>query len=325
MPRVPVQVRTAVDDDLPTLRLVAARSFDRERLHRAGVVDLLFARPGVDPALRLVAVLGDEAVGFLLASVPPGPAGATEATGHLDALAVAPHARRQGVATALLVEARVRLVAAGCRWTQAGGSPWAYAWPGVDVAYTAALVVAERAGFVQQALAHDMDVDLADWVPGRGPAWMLGPAVPTGAPPSGGPGGTLVRRAAASDAPALRDLVAAHFTAAWEHELRVAVDRERPTAFVAERAGRVVGFAAHGVYRADAFGPLGTDPGERGSGVGAALLRACLDDMAAAGLSTARISWVGPAGFYSRTVGARTSRSYAVLRAPLAPAGEDGA
>jgi mycothiol synthase len=317
-------IRTATDADVPALRLVAARSFDRERLHRAGVVDLLFTRPGVHPSLRLVATRGEEVVGLAFASTGRAGGdghgdGSEDATGFVDALAVAPHARRQGVGTALLAEAEVRLAAAGCRQVQLGGTTWFYAWPGIDLAYTAALAMAERAGFVQQEVVHNMDVDLRDWVPGLGAASLAPPSV--GAPGVGQPGGgrpgeapVQVRRAAAEDGPALHDLAGAHFDAVWDHELALALGRERPTVFVAERAGRLIGFGAHGVYRADLFGPLATVPGERSGGVGRALLHACLDDMAAAGLATAQIGWIGPAGFYARTVGARIGRSFAILR-----------
>jgi predicted N-acetyltransferase YhbS len=83
--------------------------------------------------------------------------------------------------------------------------------------------------------------------------------------------------------------------------------------FVARRDGRIVGFACHGVYRVDWFGPIGTDPHERGRGTGEALLRRCLDDLASAGLVAAEIGWIGPMGFYSRTVGATLGRRFAIV------------
>jgi hypothetical protein len=43
------------------------------------------------------------------------------------------------------------------------------------------------------------------------------------------------------------------------------------------------------------------------------LLLLCLDDLAAAGVEVAQISWIGPMHFYARTVNARCGRVFAVL------------
>lgn len=291
-----VQLRTACEDDLPAMRQVAAGCFVNERVHRAGIVDLLYSRPQVDPDLRVVAVRGDDIVGFVFASTPPG---STTATGYVDGWAVIVSERLKGVGSALLTEVESRLSAAGCRWVQMGGTTWFYAWPGIDLAYTAALVAAGKAGFTCQSLVHNMDVDLIRWVP---------------MPPDAA---VTVRRARASDGPVLHDLIEAHFEAVWQHEVHLALQRAHPTVHVAERDGRLVGFAAHGVYQPDLFGPLGTDPAQRGSGIGVALLHACLGDMAVAGLPVAQIGWIGPARFYARAAGARIGRTFAILRKAL--------
>ena len=291
-----VHVRTARESDLPAMRRVAASSFDRERVHRAGIVDLLHFRPAVDADLRVVAVRGGELIGFAFASIPPM---STPATGHIDAWAVHPVARLRGVGGALLTEVEKRLSNAGCRWVLMGGTTWFYAWPGIDLAYTAALVAAERAGFTRESLVHNMDVDLTTWIPA--------------APTAGAP----VRRARRSDHPALHDLIGAHFQPVWQHEVDLALERPRPTLHVAERDHRIIGFAAYGIYQPDLFGPLGTDPAQRGAGVGLALLHACLHDMAATGLPVAQIGWIGPARFYARAAGARIGRSFAVFRKTL--------
>lgn len=289
----PVTIRTATPDDLPALRSVAANSFDRERVNRAGIVDLLHPRPGLDPGLSVVAIHGGEVIGFALASIPPASPGDT---GYVDAWAVNPGARVQGIGTALLAEVESRLSAAGCTRLQIGGSQHHYAWPGIDLEYTAALVAAERLGFVELSRVHNMDVDLRTWLPDT-------PAVDA-----------TVRRAKISDLPALGDLVGAHFNPVWLDELSLAIDRTIPAAHVAERDGQILGFAAHGVYLPDLFGPLGTDPTQRRGGIGRALLDACLHDMSAAGLPVAQIGWIGPAGFYARAAGARMGRTFAILR-----------
>ena len=294
------RVRSAGEADLPALRRIAAESLDRERVDPAGVADLLFARPAVAPSLRLVATIDDAAVGFCFAS-------AQGRVGFLDGIAVTPGVRRRGVASALIAQACARLEGQGCLTARTGGNTWYYAWPGIDVEHTGALRLAEHLGFRRERLARNMDVDLAGWIPDR----------------SAPAGGTVVRRGTSADIPAVAALVRQHFDAAWEHEMQRALTRPTPTAFVAERAERLVGFAAYGVYRPDLFGPLGTDPSERSSGIGRALLRTCLDDMAAAGVDVAQISWIGPADFYARTVGARIGRTFAVCAKVLnTPAGQ---
>jgi ribosomal protein S18 acetylase RimI-like enzyme len=291
--REPVRLRTASDGDLQEMRMIAANSFDRERVNRAGIVDLLYGRPGIDPSLNVVAIRGGEVIGFACASMPSMPEGDT---GYVDAWAVHPSARFQGVGTALLSEVETRLSAAGCTWLQAGGTQWQYAWPGIDFEYTAALIAAERAGFARVSVVHNMDVDLTTWVPARSQV------------------DATVRRARMADLPALGDLIEANFSAVWLDEVRLALDRSTPTAHVAETGRRLIGFAAHGVYQPDLFGPLGTDPAQRGGGIGRALLDACLGDMAAAGIPVAQIGWIGPAPFYARAAGARMGRTFAVLR-----------
>jgi predicted N-acetyltransferase YhbS len=297
-----LDLRSAGEGDLPELRAIAAESFDRERVDPAGVADLLFTRPRVAPSLRLVATLDETVLGFCFASAIAG-------AGHLDGLAVRPGVRRRGVASALVGQACARLAEEGCRLVRTGGNTWYYAWPGIDVEYTAPVQVVRRLGFQREMLAHNMDVDFAGWVPRRS---TTAPTV-------------AIRRGTLMDMAAVRALVRAHFDAVWEHEMHRALSRTTPTGFVAECAGRLVGFAAYGVYRPDLFGPLGTDPAERGRGIGQALLCACLDDMAAAGLSVAQISWIGPADFYARAVGARIGRTFAVFAKSLPGAAPPGA
>ena len=133
-------IRSMLDDDLPALRELAAVAWDREPIQRASLVDLLYDRPHSDPALRLVATLADTVVGLAFGLVHG-------AKGYVDAIAVDPTARRRGVATKLLAALEENLVLAGATSLGIGDHTWYYAWPGVDVAYTAALSLAERRGY----------------------------------------------------------------------------------------------------------------------------------------------------------------------------------
>ncbi len=82
--------------------------------------------------------------------------------------------------------------------------------------------------------------------------------------------------------------------------------------FVAVIGDQIAGFACHCVHRVHWFGPIGVDPDHRNARVGEAVLAACLDDLAAAGMAAAQIGWIGPRDFYRRTVSARCERSFAM-------------
>lgn len=289
-----VEVRRAVDGDLDAIRHIAVSAFDLEPAQRATLADLLYHRPG-HPSLRLVALVDGAVAGFTFGSVP-------DRKGFVDAIAVADTARHQGVAAELLSEMETSLRAAGATSLGIGGNSWYYAWPGLDIRYTAALSLAERVGYHRSTVVSNMDVDLTRWVPGSAQQALRRQGKDA-----------VVRRADPRDWPELEGFVHEHFGETWRREAERAVHRTVPSAFVATRAERIAGFACHGVYRRDWFGPIGTAPAERGNGLGEALLRRCLDDLAEAGLATAQIGWIGPMSFYSRTVGARCGRQFVVL------------
>lgn len=245
------------------------------------LLDLLLDRPGQRADL---VVSGPD--GFVIADLHDG-------TGYLDALAVHPDARRRGVATRLVREAEQRLRTLGAHRIWVGRHLWHYAWPGVDERYTGALALFDRLGYHREGTAENMTVALA-----RLPAE---PPVP--------PGWT-VRRAGGDDAVDLDTFLAREFTATWRHEAAWALERPVPPVFVAYQDGRMAGFACHGVYRADWFGPIGTAEAARGLGIGRILLLRCLADLRAAGRTEADIAWIGPARFYARTVGARPGRRF---------------
>jgi ribosomal protein S18 acetylase RimI-like enzyme len=293
-----IDIRPAADGDLAAMRDLGAAALLADRAEGAALVGLLAGRPGQLPELRLVAASAGGAgyregiVGLAIGSV-------RERIGYLDAIAVgAPH-RRRGIGRELLGELETQLASAGARSLRIGANSWYYAWPGVDLAYTEALRLAEAAGYRRRGTIQNMSLSLREWVSGSS-AVVLRDSV-----------ATRVRRAVPEDAVPLDTFVSRHFSPAWRREVLLALDRPVPTAFVAIRDRRLVGFGCHGVYRRDWFGPLGTDPAQRSGGIGEALLRRCLDDLAAAGIEQAEISWIGPAGFYTRSVGARCDREFA--------------
>jgi mycothiol synthase len=291
-------IRPAVDADLPAVRAVAAAAFDLEPGDRGQLVDLLHERGDGAPVARLVAEEDGRVVGFVYGSV-------RGSRGFVDGWAVESASRRGGVGSELLRGCEHALLGAGAASLSVGGNTWCYAWPGLDPGYTAALALLDRRGYARTDTLLNMDVPLSAWDEGLAPDALRD---------SGSD--VELRRATTDDATALVDF-ARDFSDAWADEAARAVHQHRSRAFLALRESRVVGFACHGVYRDGWFGPTGVDPAERGNGLGEALLRLCLDDLAAAGTEVAQISWIGPMAFYHRTVGARCRRVFLTLDKPV--------
>jgi GNAT superfamily N-acetyltransferase len=248
------------------------------------------------------------------------------AVGHLDLLAVHPSEQGRGHGRELVRAAEGWLRSEGATQARFAGNPPCYAWPGIDVRYTAAACLAESLGYERYHMAWNMTADLTADLPVEADLARLSAA------------GVSVHAADEDREPVVAGEDRERVTAGEDRE-RVALgeDRERVTAFVrehwndswaweaanaaglhyAERDGRILGFAAWGA-RPAWFGPMGTAPEARGLGVGGVLLRRCLADQRAAGQSSAQIGWVGPLRFYSRAVGARAERVFWLYRRDLA-------
>lgn len=233
-----------------------------------------------------------------------GGTGSREATarrGFVDLLAVAPAARGRGTGAALLSAASDRLRSAGASEIRLGGNSPVFAWPGVDPRYTAMTCLAERAGFRLSGEAANMIVDLgAVDLDAADDERRLAAA------------GVTARRAAPGETERLAGWLreGPWGDSAWPQEAARAMAADPPGCHVAVRGEQYLGFACHGVNRRAWFGPTGTVPQEQRSGIGTALLRRCLADIATAGHASAQIAWVGPVRFYARAVGARIDRVF---------------
>ncbi|MER5610380.1 GNAT family N-acetyltransferase [Micromonospora tulbaghiae] len=292
-------------DRLPEVVELCRLSFDlpEDAAEASAVVVTVAERAEADrPVLRLGAVRGGALVGVLVGSL----SAADPRLGHVDLVAVAPTDRRQGVGGALLAEAESRLGVLGAAEVLLAGNPPHYAWPGIDVRYTPAVCAAQRLGYRQDRTAWNMTADLSE-----GSAALR----PTGAAEQRLAGrGVTVRRAGADDLPALAAFARSTFGGAWDGELAGSVGRPDAGVHLAERDGEILGFAAYGSARPSWFGPMGTAPAAEGSGIGGVLLRRCLRDQAAAGITAAQIGWVGPVPFYSNAAGAWIERMFFLYR-----------
>ena len=103
---------------------------------------------------------------------------------------------------------------------------------------------------------------------------------------------------------ALGSWVAQRFGPRWASELQVALANRPVTVFIAVDQAELLGFACYDATARGFFGPIGVAESGRGKGLGAALLRACLHDMRAAGYGYAVVGGVGSPEFFRRVAAA---------------------
>jgi GNAT superfamily N-acetyltransferase len=116
--------------------------------------------------------------------------------------------------------------------------------------------------------------------------------------------GLRVRRADPWDRLRLRGFIRENFQDIWAMEAERAFAQTPITCYLGVKESEIVGFAVYECTRRDYFGPTGVREDLRGSGLGAALLLACLNSMREMGYAYAIIGGVGPAEFYEKIVGA---------------------
>jgi GNAT superfamily N-acetyltransferase len=229
-------------------------------------------------------VLGDE-TGAVSAAVRHG-------VGAVQLLCVAPDARGEGRGRWLLDEATAWAFDHGVDHVTIGAAPPWYLWPGIDLRWTAGLVLAESAGF--------QHVDVA-----------LNMSCPTSVRIESPAGVTIRRVVTDGDASAVVDLCRRAFAPAWRKEASRGIEHGAcHGAF--DESGALLGFAAHSVNRAGWFGPTGVDPERQRGGIGGPLISACLEDLMVAGFDHCEISWIGPVGFYAKAVQAEIGRAFRI-------------
>jgi predicted N-acetyltransferase YhbS len=116
--------------------------------------------------------------------------------------------------------------------------------------------------------------------------------------------GIVIRRVLPHELSPVREFAARHFAGSWADEISVGFANKPTSVFIALRDGELVGFGAYECTHRGFFGPTGVAESERGSGIGRALLFACLWGLRDMGYAYAIIGAAGPVDFYAKTVGA---------------------
>jgi mycothiol synthase len=297
-------IRTAVNADLDRIVKLCADALTCDPEDAALLPQLLWDSPTGRPDLKFVAEADERILGVAFSALRAD--GDGPPVGFIDLLAVAPTAQGQGHGRGLLAAAEETLKGAGVVETYLGGNAPCYAWPGIDLDYTAAMRLAGSAGYTESYEAFNMSVDLT--------AASLDTAA---AEKRLAESGIAVRPLAASDEPYFSSWVTQHWNANWAWEASRPLVKKGAKCYVATRGSDLIAFAAYGAGRPSWFGPMGTVPAEQRQGLGAVLLKRCLVEQRSAGMSRSTIAWVGPAEFYSRSVQAEVDRKFRIYRKDL--------
>ena len=212
--------------------------------------------------------------------------------GYVKFLCVDPEVRNRGIGSRLLTQVEERLQSPSWR---VGESNPNYLVPGVDVRHTVGIVFLEKHGYQKVGETYNLHCDLAnDEFLDESPRE-----------------GLRVARALREDWQAIEAFLLRVFPG-WVHEVGVMMKNDPISLHLAWRGEQLVGFSGYDGNNLGHgwFGPMGTDPDQRGLGVGRILLRRCLADLKAQGHQECVIPWVGPYGFYARHSLSRIERVF---------------
>lgn len=268
-------LRKLTPEDEPALLALCQRSLRFDRLTPALLREKIWDDPG--PAF----VWEEDGVVGFCHGVPRG---------SIKLIVVDPAYRRRSIGSRLLQAVEAELPAERLRAVESVPN---YLVPGLDVRATEAILFFEKHGYVKFGECYNLVCELNQDF----------------ARPD--PEGTQVRRASPTDRPQISAFLQ-QFFAPWQAEVDVMLRQSPISLHLAFQNEELVGFAGTDGNNVGTgwFGPMGTHPERRGSGLGGVLLSRCLQDFQAQGLERCTIPWVGPFRFYLRQCGATIDRVF---------------
>ncbi len=292
-----IKIRSYRESDFSGVVELLKRNMFLEHLPEHLIREKLYTDPGWNPESALVALLDGGLAGFMM-GVTRNIGGTL--FGYIKLMAVEEQHRRRGIATAMYRSLEQYFSEEDVGAVRIYDVPLNYLVPGIDPRYTEAVCFAVKQGFVRNGEAVNMTVDLrfSDWKTEAEVKALKEKQVE-------------IRRLKETDLPQLIQFIAAEW-ALWEFELTLAAQHTPSTVFIALSRKKIIAFAAYDGNNIGTgwFGPMGTDPGSRGLGLGRILLYKCLEEMKNRGVATATIPWVAPVGFYAHHANARISRIF---------------
>ena len=120
------------------------------------------------------------------------------------------------------------------------------------------------------------------------------------------PAGLVLRKPIGPEHDTIAHWVDKHFSPGWASEACVALANRPVSLFIATlgEPSEMIGFCCYDATARGFVGPIGVVDSARGTGIGAALLQACLADMRAVGYGYAVAGAVGAPDFFRRVAGA---------------------
>lgn len=294
----PIHIRPLTDRDHDALLTLWNRSARFDRLTPELFDEKIYEDPNYSNELALLAETEQRPAGFIVGTLRPAPDGG--ATGFVKLIVVDPAQRRRGLGSRLLDTLEAALKQRNCRGIRVFESAPNYLLPGIDPRYTDLISFFERRGYERFGETANMEVDLAarDFDTSAEESKLRDR-------------GFEIRRAIMGDKEYVRALLQQHW-AAWIPEIERTLLNYPISLHLALHAHKVVAFSGYDGNNLNTgwFGPMGTDPAYRGSGLGGVLLKRCLADIKAQGHRFAIIPWVGPYKFYAHHAGANISRIF---------------
>lgn len=268
--------------------------YDRDLLTEEVIREKIWGDDHYQPNFAWVIRQANQIVAFGFA-VP----GLDREIGHLKFLVVAQEWHKQGIGSYLLDALEDRLRSIGVKQLRVDERVPNYLNPGIDPRYTEGFCFLQKRGYELFGEAFHMKASLDQDFATEDKEGELAKQ------------GIRVFQAQPEDWPRVREWLTQVFPN-WVPEVERTFRNRPPSLHLAEKKDQVIAFSAYNVMNPGTgwFGPMGTDPGFQGRGIGSVLLKRCLRDLKAEGRDQAIIPWVGPLCFYFREVGATVSRIF---------------
>lgn len=245
-----------------------------------------------DPNLTWVAMVDEHLIAFMQGISRLNETG--ERIGWIKLFCVATAYRRNGIGSTLLQTIESGLVTSSVSRIQLMDSNPNYFLPGLDPFCTEAVAFFERKGYEKFDDTSNLIANLSQDLTTAAEEEQLHQR------------GIVIRRALPQDRFCTAAFIQSNWPS-WVPEVDAAFDQSPIILHLALENDILFAFSASDVNNRGMawFGPMGTDQRFRGRGVGAVLLKRCLQDLKNQGHDAAIIPWVGPIPFYMHHVGAK--------------------
>lgn len=285
------------EDNLEAVHALCNRNLEYDQLPLDIFREKTLEDPDFEPNLAVVAVRGDLPCAFMMAVCRPD---GDRVDAGIKIFAVDPEHRNRGIATEMLAAIETGAKARGAELLSVGLTRPDYITPGLDPRYTEAVGFLLRRDFSNRGELFNMAVGLSasDWSSADLEEKLARR-------------GITCRRLRPEEKTLLREWMDSDgCSPGWQYQVMKAADRNPTAVYVAENAGRYVGFACYDGVRPGWFGPMKTNEEYRGLGIGSVTFLKCLQSMKSVGYRRCEICAVGPLYFYSKVANARVSRVF---------------